>query len=83
MISSLENLPESIYQPDSGFDWERLTLSLQDGFVRAAFCRVVGKTSLVQVISSEPLPGTGPVAASTELVRAAPLRGIDGSLSLG
>ena len=42
VISSRDNLPES------GCDWEGRTLSLQDGVVRAAFPRIVGKTTLVQ-----------------------------------
>ena len=43
VIAQRESLPEFLYQPDSGFDWEGPTLSLQDGFVRAAFRRLVGK----------------------------------------
>ena len=45
VISSRENLLGSIYQPDSGFDWDGQSLSLQHGFVRAACRRIVRKTS--------------------------------------
>ena len=83
MISSRENLRESTYQPDSGFDWEGQTWSLQDGSVHTAFLRMVVKTTLVQVISSEALPVSGPAEASRKSLHAAPLKGIDGSLSWG
>ena len=83
LISSRENLRESIYQPDSGFDWLGQTLTLRDGFGRAAFGRIVGKTTPVQVISSQPPPITGPVEASMESLRAGPLGRLDRSLPWG
>ena len=82
-ISSHENLPESMYHPDSGFDWEGQTLSLQDGFVRAAFRRIVGRPSLFWSSLLNRGQVQGPVEASTESLRAATLEWIDGSLSWG
>ena len=74
------NLLQSIYQLDSRCDWEGQALSLRDGWCAPLFVGS-GKTCLVQVISSEPVPRTVPVeASSTDSLHAAPLEGIDRSL---
>ena len=78
VISSREDLYESICQPDSGFDWEGQSLLLQDASVRAAF---VGTWEKLLLFRSFPLNRC--VEASTEPLRAVPLEGIDGSLSWG
>ena len=82
MTSNRENLPESNYKPESGFDWEGQTLSLQ-GWVSCAplFRRIVAKTTHVQVVASDPLPVTRPVDAHTQSLHALPLEERDCSLS--
>ena len=73
VITSRGNLPESIYQPDSGFDWEG-----SDFVAARRFCACCFSSD--QVIYPEPMLGTGPVKASTDSLRAAPPEGIDRSL---
>ena len=73
VMSNRENLPESIYKPESGFDREGHTLLQQDFFLRSAFLRIVGKHTHVQVVASNPLPDTGLVDAHMESLHALPL----------
>ena len=82
VISNRKNLPESIYKPESGLrDWEGQTLLLQGGFVRSALRQIVGNTTPVQVVASNPLPVTGPCDTPMESLHALPLEEHDGSLS--
>ena len=46
VISSRENLPESIYKLESGFGWEGPTLLLRDRIMRSAFRRIAERPFL-------------------------------------
>ena len=83
VISSRENRPETVHQPDSGCDWEGRLCRCETALCAPLFRRIVSKTSPVQVISSVPMRGMGLVEAFTESLSAAPLEEIDRSLLWG
>ena len=83
VISNREHHPESIYKSESGFDWERQTLLLQDGFMRSAFRGIGRKPTPVEVVASDPRSVTGAVDAPMESLHPLALERHDGSLFLG
>ena len=79
VISTRENLPESIHEHESDLDWDGRTLLPQDGFVRLRCLPNRGRATHVQMVASHPLP-VG-VDAPMESLHALSLVEHDGRLS--